>query len=101
MAEEKPVLCGVVSASPVGASAAPLMGHVGASLSGRVSCGCGCVPQSLSLFEMAELRKQAKEKRQAQEAAAAAVAASSLETTPPPSSATTTTATTTLEKEAS
>ncbi|KAL7530412.1 hypothetical protein ACHAXR_003484, partial [Thalassiosira sp. AJA248-18] len=31
-------------------------------------CACGCVPQILSLFEMAELRKKAREKRQAEAA---------------------------------
>jgi len=29
------------------------------------TCGCGCVPQILSLFEMAALRKKAKEKKMA------------------------------------
>lgn len=29
-------------------------------------CACGCVPNILSLFEMAELRKQAKLKREAE-----------------------------------
>lgn len=30
-------------------------------------CGCGCVPNIMSLFEMAELRKQARLKRQQQQ----------------------------------
>ena len=28
-------------------------------------CGCGCVPQILSLFEMAELRKKRREEKKA------------------------------------
>ena len=40
-------------------------------------CRCGCVPNILSLFEMAELR--AKHRKAKQEAAAAAAAASSAE----------------------
>ena len=31
-------------------------------------CGCGCVPAILSLFEMAELRKKAREKKAAEDA---------------------------------
>jgi hypothetical protein len=31
-------------------------------------CGCGCVPRIMSLFEMAELRKKAKEKKAAEAA---------------------------------
>ena len=29
-----------------------------------IRCGCGCVPPILSLFEMAELRKKLKEKKE-------------------------------------
>ena len=39
----------------------------------RVDCPCGCVPKAaLSLFEMAELRKQFREKQKAEKLAAAA-----------------------------
>eukprot|EP00593_Proboscia_inermis_P000473 CAMPEP_0171299262 /NCGR_PEP_ID=MMETSP0816-20121228/8075_1 /TAXON_ID=420281 /ORGANISM="Proboscia inermis, Strain CCAP1064/1" /LENGTH=363 /DNA_ID=CAMNT_0011774925 /DNA_START=164 /DNA_END=1255 /DNA_ORIENTATION=+ len=39
----------------------------------RVDCACGCVPKNmLSLFEMAELRKQFREKQKAEKLAAAA-----------------------------
>ncbi|KAL9188294.1 hypothetical protein ACHAXT_006672 [Thalassiosira profunda] len=43
-------------------SAAPPAAH-------PAKCGCGCVPQILSLFEMAELRKKARQKKAAEAAA--------------------------------
>ena len=60
--------------SEEGEAGAPLCGEIGTFPKqhlgpgeGRVLCSCGCVPPALSLFEMAALRKEARERKKKQE----------------------------------
>jgi hypothetical protein len=61
VAQEPPILLGSISGMTA-------VQHQPSEPAGNARCQCGCVPNILSLFEMAKLRDAARKKRREQEA---------------------------------
>ena len=60
------LLCGPTTAGAAAAPPPTMQPSSSTSKAHAPKCACGCVPAILSLFEMAELRKQARLKKAAE-----------------------------------